>query len=143
MKADHPLTAYRIAAITAVLQDGPLCAHDLAPKVFLCFEQTRRYLQFMHDLGLTHIAKWPMRRTPRATRVSAYALGAGVDAKMPARLTGAQKQARSLNKARQDGDRYALIRAKDRARKRKPARDSLVAAMFGAAPKKEVTHGAH
>jgi hypothetical protein len=75
MNANNTLTKYRMEQITAALEAGPLCAHDLAPKVFICFEQARRYLQFMHGLGLTHIAKWPLRRTPRATRVAAYALG--------------------------------------------------------------------
>ncbi|KQQ40444.1 hypothetical protein ASF61_06735 [Duganella sp. Leaf126] len=131
MKADHPLTARRIAAITAALQAGPLCAHDLAPKVFLCFEQARRYLQFMQAQGLAHIAKWPLRCTPRATRVAAYALGGGADAKKPARRTGQQRQARAKAKLRADAERYEFHLAKCRARKRKAARDPLVAAMFG------------
>lgn len=133
MKSDHPLTAHRIAAITAALQDRPMCAHDLAPKVFLCFEQARRYLRFMHAQGLLHIAKWPLRCTPRATRVAAYALGAGVDAKKPKRRTGQQRQARAKAKLRADPERFEFHLAKCRARKRKPARDPLVTAMFGGA----------
>lgn len=132
MKADHTLTAYRIGMATAALQAGPLCAHDLAPKIFLCYGHAWRVLKLMHQQGLVHIAKWRLRSTPRSTRVAFYAAGPGTDAKKPAALTGPQRQARSRHKARQDGDRYALIRAKDRARKRKPARDPLVAAMFGA-----------
>lgn len=141
MKPDHPLTAYRIAAITAALQAGPLCAHDLAPKVFLCYGHLWRILKHMHEQGMVHIVKWPLRQTGRCTRVAAYAAGPGKDAKKPAALTGPQKQARSRNKARQDGDRYALMRAKDRARKRKVVRDPLVAAMFGAPIQAEVRHG--
>lgn len=141
MKTDHPLTAYRIAAITAALQAGPLCAHDLAPKVFLCYGHLLRVLKHMHQQGMVHVVKWPLRCTARSTRVAAYAAGAGKDAKRPAALTGPQKQARSMHKARQDGDRYALIRAKDRARKRKLKRDPLVAAMFGAPVQGEVRHG--
>ena len=142
MKADHPLTAHRIAAITAVLQDGPLCAHDVAPKIFLCYGHTWRVLKFMHTLGLVHIAKWPLRCTPRATRVAAYAVGAGVDAKKPKRRTGQQRQARAKAKLRADAERFEFHLAKCRARKRKPARDPLVAAMFGIVVT-EVAHGAH
>lgn len=143
MKADHTLTAYRIGLTIAALQAGPLSAHDLAPKIYLCYGHAWRVLRLMHQQGLVHIAKWPLRRTPRCTRVAAYAAGPGKDAKKPPALTGPQKQARSINKARQNGDRYALIRAKDRARKRKLVRDPMVAAMFGAAPTREVTHGSH
>lgn len=142
MNADHTLTKYRMGLIAAALADGPLSAHDLAPRVFLCFEQARRYLQFMHGQDLVHVARWPLRRTPRATRVAAYALGPGRDVPKPAALTGPQKQARSRHKARQDGDRYALIRAKDRARKRKPVRDPLITAMFGAPAARATTEGA-
>jgi hypothetical protein len=137
------MTAHRIAAISAALQDGPLCAHDLAPKVFLSFEQARRYLRFMKEQGLAHIAKWPLRRTPRATRVAAYALGSGEDAKKPARLNGQKRQARCKAKLRADAERFEFHKAKRRALKRKPARDPLVAAMYGAAPAQEARHGAH
>jgi hypothetical protein len=140
MKVDHTLTAYRFGLVIAALQAGPLSAHDLAPKIFLCYGHAWRVLKLMHQQGLVHIAKWPLRRTNRCTRVAAYAAGPGKDAKKPAALTGPQKQARCRHKARQDGDRYALIRAKDRARKRKPARDPLVAAMFGALAAQEVRH---
>jgi hypothetical protein len=140
VKATHPLTMHRIAIITAALQAGPLCAHDLAPKVFLCFEQTRRYLQFMHGQGLVRIAKWPVRRTPRATCVAAYAFGGGIDAKKPEPLTGKQRQARAKAKLRGDGLRYEVHKARCRARKLKPIRDPLVAAMFGA-PAVEVRDG--
>ena len=133
MKADHPLTTHRIAAISAALQDGPLSAHDLAPKVFLCFEQARRYLRFMHAQGLVHIAKWPLRCTPRATRVAAYAMGAGADARKPKRRTGQQRQARAKAKLRADAERFEFHLAKCKARKHKTARDPLVAAMFGEA----------
>ena len=133
MKADHPLTAHRIATISAALRTGPLCAHDLAPKVFICFEQASRYLKFMHSLDLVHIAKWPLRCTPRATRVAAYAMGAGTDAKKPKRRTGQQRQARAKAKLRADAERFEFHLAKCRARKRKPARDPLVTAMFGGA----------
>ena len=141
MNSANTLTKYRMEQIAAALAAGPLCAHDLAPRVLLCFEQARRYLQFMRGQGLVHISKWPLRRTPRATRVAAYALGTGKDAPRPEPLTQAQRQKRSTHKARQDGNRYALIRAKDRARKRKPVRDPLVAAMFGA-PATRTTEGA-
>ena len=141
MNLSNSLTTYRVGLIEAALADVPLCAHDLAPKVFLCFEQARRYLQFMHGEGLVHVAKWPLRRTPRATRVAAFALGPGKDAPQPLPLTRAQRQKRSTHKARQDGDRYALIRAKDRARKRKPRRDPLITAMFGAPAACTTTEG--
>lgn len=141
MNAANSLTKYRMEQIAAALQAGPMCAHDLAPKVFLCFEQARRYLQFMHGQGQVHIAKWTLRRTPRATRVAAYAAGPGQDAPRPEALTNAQRQRRSIHSARQDGNRYALIRAKDRARKLKPTRDPLITAMFGAPAARATTEG--
>ena len=42
MKIDHPMSARRVAAITAVLASQALTASDLAPLVFLSIEQTRR-----------------------------------------------------------------------------------------------------
>lgn len=141
MNADHPLTKYRMDAIAAALQAGPLCAHALAPKVFLCFEQARRYLQFMHSQGLVHVAKWPLRRTPRATRVAAYAIGAGKDVPQPKPRTQSQRQARYKSKLRADPERLDVQMAKNRAAKRKPRRDPLITAMFGA-PARATTEGA-
>lgn len=143
MKADNTLAAYRISLIEAVLAEGYLCAHDLAPKVFLCYAQTWRYLKALHGLRRIHIAKWKMRREARVYPVACFALGEGKDAKKPKRLTGQQRQARSRAKMRADADRYDLHLAKGRAAKRKPARDPLVEAMFGSAMPVEVRHGAH
>lgn len=141
MNADNSLTKYRLEQIAAALQAGPLCAHDLAPKAFLCFEQTRRYLQFMHGEGLVHIEKWPIRRTPRETRVAAYELGPGKDAPKPKRLTPQKRQARYKARIRADGDRLDVFLSKNRAAKRKPRRDPLITAMFGA-PAARTTEGA-
>jgi len=144
MKSDNPLTAHRIRLIMSALAACPLCAHDLAPKVFLCYAQAWRYLKELHDLGQVHIAKWALRRTEsRVYHVACYAAGPGRDAKQPPRLTSAQRQARSRAKIRADDDRYDLFKAKNRASKRKPARDPLVAAMFGAPAQQEARDGAH
>jgi hypothetical protein len=132
MMLEHPLTARRIAAITAALQAGPLCAHDLAPKIFLCYGHAWRYLKFMHQQHLVYIAKWTLRRAGNESHVACYRLGSRKDASRPAAMTDAQKQAAYKVRLRADEDRHELARAKDRARKRKVVRDPLVMAMFGA-----------
>jgi hypothetical protein len=129
--------------VAAALADGPLCAHDLAPKVFLCYGHAWRLVKGMHELGMVHIAKWPLRRMPRATRVAAYALGAGKDAPKPKRLTQAQRQTRYKSKLRADADRLDIQLSKDRARKLKPTRDPLVAAMYGSAAARNIQGANH
>jgi hypothetical protein len=141
MKSDNTLTAYRMELVAAALAGGPLCVHDLAPNIFLCYGQAWRLIKDMHEQGMVHIAKWPLRRTPRATRVAAYAFGAGKDAPKPKRLTSAQRQARYKSKLRADPERLDIHLSKGRARKRKPTRDPLIAAMYGA-PTVRATEGA-
>jgi len=139
----NPLTAYRMELVAAALADGPLCVHDLAPKIFLCYGHTWRLLKDMHEAGMVHVAKWPKRGTRRIYRVAAYAFGPGKDAKKPGPLTGAKKQARCRAKMRADDDRYDLHKAKDRAAKRKPRRDPLITAMFGAPAGRAVEGASH
>jgi len=132
VKADHPLTERRITAITAALLNGPLSVRSLAPRVYLCHEQVTRYLRLLHAAKQISIASWRREEASNGRYVPLYRVGGGKDKSKPRNLTSAQKQRRSIARARQDGDRYDLIRAKDRARKRKPIRDPLVAAVFGA-----------
>lgn len=140
MKIDHPMSARRVAAITAVLASQALTARDLAPLVFLSIEQTRRYLVQMHLDGNVRIARWAVQTTGRETRLPAYRAGAGRDAPRPAVLTSAQRQIKHMARVRRDEDRYDLHKARNRARKLKKARDPLVAALFGAARAREATH---
>lgn len=141
MNAENPLTAYRIELVRKALASGPLCTHDLAPLIFLSYGHAWRLVKFMHEQRLIYIRKWQRRHTSRVYYVASYMFGAGMDAQQPSPLTGAQKQARCIHKARQNGDKYALIRAKDRACKRKIVRDPLVSAMFGSPVLREVRHG--
>ncbi|MDZ5633961.1 hypothetical protein [Janthinobacterium sp. GMG1] len=137
MKIDHPMSARRVAAITAALASQALSARDLAPLVFLSVEQTRRYLVQMHLDGAVRIARWAVQATGRETRLPAYRAGAGRDAPRPAVLTSAQRQIKHVARVRRDEDRYELHKARNRARKLKTVRDPLVAALFGAARAQE------
>ncbi len=137
MKIDHPMSARRVAAITAVLVSQALTARELAPLVFLSVEQTRRYLVQMHLDGTVRIARWAVQATGRETRLPAYRAGPGHDAPRPAVLTSAQRQIKHMARVRRDEDRYELHKARNRARKLKTARDPLVAALFGAARAQE------
>ena len=132
MKIDHPMSARRVAAITAALASQALTARDLAPLVFLSIEQTRRYLVQMHLDGDVRIARWAVQTTGRETRLPAYRAGAGRDAPRPAVLTSAQRQINHMARVRRDEDRHELHKARNRARKLKKVRDPLVAALFGA-----------
>ena len=132
MKIDHPMSARRVAAITAVLASQALTARELAPRVFLSAEQTRRYLVQMHHDGAVRIARWAVQATGRETRLPAYRAGDGRDAPRPAVLTSAQRQIKHMARVRRDEDRYELHKARNRARKLKSVRDPLVAALFGA-----------
>ncbi|WP_300752193.1 hypothetical protein [Janthinobacterium sp.] len=138
MKLDHPMSARRVAAISAVLASQTLTAHDLASLVFLSIEQTRRYLVRMHIDRTVRIARWAVQASGRETRLPAYRLGAGRDAPRPAILTPAQRQIKHIARVRRDEDRYELHKARNRARKLKRVRDPLVAALFGAARSQEV-----
>lgn len=138
MKIDHPMSARRVAAITAVLASQSLTARELAPRVFLSVEQTRRYLVQMHIDGVVRIARWAVQATGRETRLPAYRAGAGRDAPRPAVLTSTQRQIKHMARVRRDEDRYELHKARNRARKLKKVRDPLVAALFGAARAQEV-----
>lgn len=140
MTLDHPMSERRVAAIITVLCDQALTVRDLAVQVFLSPEQARRYVVQLHASGVLRIARWATQSSGRATRLPVYAYkdGAGRDAKRPAQLSGAQRQARHIARVRSDADRYDTHKARNRARKLKPARDPLVAAMFGAAGAQEV-----
>jgi hypothetical protein len=140
VKIDHPMSARRIAAITAALASQALTARDLAPLVYLSIEQTRRYLAWMHLDGSVRIARWAVQPTGRETRLPAYRAGAGRDASRPAILTAAQRQIKHMARVRRDEDRYELHKARNRARKLKKVRDPLVAALFGAARVQEGEH---
>lgn len=140
MKTEHPMTVRRTAAITAVLRDQALTIRDLAARVFLEYEQTRRYVAHLHAHGTVHIARWTVQATGRETRLPVYKLGAGRDAPRPARLTGTQRQANHILRIRDDADLYDRHKARSRARKLKPGRDPLVAALFGAARVREARH---
>lgn len=142
MTAHNSLTTYRRALVAAALADGPLPVHALAPKIFLCYGHAWRLLKGMHEDGLVHIAKWPLHCTPRATRVPAYVMGPGKDAPKPKRRTQAQRQARYKARIRADGDRLDVFLSKNRAAKRKPRRDPLITAMFGAPAARATTEGA-
>lgn len=137
MKIEHPMSARRVAAITAVLASQALTARDLAPLVFLSIEQTRRYLVQMRLDGAVRVARWAVQATGRETRLPAYRAGAGRDAPQPAVLTPAQRQVKHIARVRRDEDRYELYKARNRARKLKKVRDPLVAALFGAARAQE------
>ncbi|MGK5049503.1 hypothetical protein ACQ4WP_26945 [Janthinobacterium sp. GB4P2] len=141
MTPTHPMTVRRTAAITAALRDQALTIRDLAARVFLEYEQTRRYVAHLHADGTVHIARWTVQTAGRETRLAVYKLGAGRDAPRPARLTGTQRQANHILRIRDDADLYDRHKARSRARKLKPARDPMVSALFGAARVQEVAHG--
>ena len=141
MNIDNPLTKYRIGLVADALAAGPLSVHQLAPKIFLCYAQAWRLLKGMHEQRLAHVAKWVVHSTPRETRVAAYAMGPGKDVPKPKRLKPQQRQARYKARIRADADRLDVFLAKNRARKRKPARDPLITAMFGAPAARATTEG--
>lgn len=132
MKPDHPLTERRIAAIMEALRGPALTLPEVAERVHLCLEYTRRYLRHLHAVRIVYIAAWREARTTRITRIPAYRVGAMKEAPKPAKLTSAQRTAGYRARVRSDAERLDLYLAKARAQRRKPVRDPLVAAMFGA-----------
>lgn len=140
MNPDNTLTAYRVTQIIEALHGRALTVEQLASAIGLCRTQAGRYAQELHAAGTIHIAKWTIQVSGRATRLPVYAAGAGRDKPRPAVLTPAQRQAAYKARLRRDVDRAQLARAKDRARKRKPVRDPLVVAMFGAGAARGVTY---
>jgi hypothetical protein len=132
MNTECPLTVRRIEAIRLALSSHALTLHELAARVHVCLEQARRYVRYMHRAHLIYIATWRSVQTTRLTRLPAYRAGAGKDIPKPSRLTPAQRTAAYRERVRSDPERYDLYKAKGRAQKRKPARDELVAALFGA-----------
>lgn len=138
MKPSHPLTERRIAVIKDVLRDRALTLPEVAGRIHLHLECTRRYLRHLHEAHVIYVAGWREARTTRLTRIPAYRIGAKKDTAKPAKLTAAQRTAGYRARVRSDADRLDLYLAKARAQKRKPARDPMVAALFGAAPAREV-----
>lgn len=137
MKPEHPLTVRRIKAISDVLRKEALTLSEVSARVHLSLEYTRRYLRHLHGAGVVRIAAWREARTTRITRVPAYRVGKAADAPKPAKLTPAQRTAGYRARVRSDAERLDVYLAKARAQKRKPARDPLVAAMFGAPAARE------
>lgn len=132
MNIENSLTAYRINLIVEALHGRALTTDEIAPMINLCRDQTVRYMQLLHKSGAVYISAWPARTVGRATRLPAYRLGSRSDAPKPARMSGAERQAAYKARIFADVDRHERFKAVNVARRRKPVRDPLVAAMFGA-----------
>lgn len=133
MNLTNTLTIHRLQVIKDALGREPLTLPQVAVRVHLSLEATRKYLRYMHKERMIRIAAWPEVDTARLMRVPAYILGRAPDEARPRRLTPAECTEAWRNRIRSDPERLDLYKAKQRAQSRKPARDELVAAFFGVA----------
>jgi hypothetical protein len=117
MKADHPLTARRIALVLAQLERKPQNAHDMAVSVSMCVERARNYLMLMERERLAHVRRYELRAAGNEYPVAVYAAGPGVSAPKPGPRTGQQKQAARRARIKADKDAYELMRQRENTRR--------------------------
>jgi DNA gyrase/topoisomerase IV subunit A len=131
MNPDCALTARRLQAIRLALSDEALTLRELAARVHVCLKQASRYISYMRDARQVYIATYRAVRRARLTHLPAYRLGSRKDVPKPGKMTAVQRNAAYVDRIRKDPERNDLYMAKGRARKRKPVRDEMVAALFG------------
>lgn len=125
--------------IVELLVDGSVAdIHRIALALGMDPRWARRHVADCKAEGWLRIDRW---RDPQATLCAHatyirpfYALGAEPDAPRPPALTYAEKSRQRRKVLRKDRIEWAFGLARRRALNRQPARDPLVAAVFGGAP---------